>query len=387
MEYSSLVTRIDTEGSDGWAVLFEARQAEARGEEVFILGIGDPDFATPEPIVDATVDALRAGDTHYSGIAGRDELRELVAARFTASTGIDWGREHVMITAGTQGALYSASACLLETGTTVIGLDPMYLTYEATLRSTGADLIVVGPKKPGDFSIDLEGVEAAVEASTRAIVLTTPNNPTGAIASRAELEGIAALARAEDLWVIADEVYADLVFDGEHLSIASLDGMADRTVTINSLSKSHAMTGWRIGWAIGPTELVEHLNRLGLSTMYGLPGFIQAGAIEALRSQDLAVAAMRDTYRQRRDLVVAELAAADKLTVLSPQAGMYVLVDVRSTGLSSHDFAWALYRATGVSVVDAGAFGPSTEGWIRIAFTIGEEDLTEACRRIVMFTG
>lgn len=387
MKFSSLVDRIDADGGDGWAVQFAAWQAHARGEDVIILSIGDPDFPTPEPIVDAAVNALRAGDTHYTDMVGRDAVRELVAARFTASTGVEWRAENVMMTAGTQGALFATSLCLLETGDEVIALDPMYLTYEATFRAGGADLVSVVQDGSAGFPIDADRVAAAVTGRTRAIALTTPNNPTGSVASRGELEGIADLARRHDLWVIADEVYADLIFEGEHISIASLDGMSERTVTVSSLSKSHAMTGWRVGWAIAPEALVDHYSRLGLAMQYGLPGFVQEAAIEALANQDAAVAAMREIYRRRRDLVCEELGRADGLTVLSPTAGMYVMVDVRASGKSSKDFAWALFRGTGVSVVDAGSFGQAGEGWIRIAFTIGEDELREGCRRIVKFVG
>ena len=172
------------------------------------------------------------------------------------------------------------------------------------------------------------------------------------------------------------------MFEGSHVSMAGLDGMADRTVTVSSLSKSHAMTGWRIGWAVAPPELIEHFNNLGMAMAYGLPGFIQAAAAEALASQDDALADMRSIYRRRRDLSAEALAGIDGVTVLTPQAGMYLVVDVRSLPASADGFAWDLWRATGVSVVDAGAFGPASEGWLRIAFTESDENLVEGCRRL-----
>ncbi|MGF1597214.1 MAG: pyridoxal phosphate-dependent aminotransferase [Acidimicrobiales bacterium] len=385
MEYSSLVDRIDAESAGGWGTLFEAWEARDRGEDVIILSIGDPDFATPAPIVDAAVAALRAGDTHYSEFLGRPRLRELVAERFSSSTGRTWTADNVAITAGTQGALFSAGMCLLDPGTRIIGLEPMYLTYESTLRAGGAELCRVALDPARGFALDPDALAAAVDERTRAVVITTPNNPTGTVATVDELEMVADLARRHDLWVIADEVYAELVYEGEHRSIAALDGMAERTVTVSSLSKSHAMTGWRVGWAIGPAELIDHFSRLNLAMLYGLPGFVQAGAIEALANGDEGLDAMRVTYRRRRDLVVAELAKADDLPVLSPRAGMYVMVDVRSFGMTGDAFAWALFRATGVSVVDAGSFGRPAEGWLRLAFTAGDDELREGCRRLVDF--
>ncbi len=261
----------------------------------------------------------------------------------------------------------------------------MYLTYEATLRAGGASLTRLALDADAGFRIDGDTLAATIGPTTRAVVLNTPNNPTGAVASRAELEAVADLARANDLWVIADEVYSELVFEGEHLSIAGLDGMADRTVTVSSLSKSHAMTGWRMGWAIGPAELTGHFHNLGMALAYGLPGFIQAAAVEALATQDAAVAEMRAIYRRRRELVGAELAGIDGVTVLNPQAGMYVMVDVRSLPASADGFAWDLYRNTRVAVVDAGGFGVASAGWLRIAFTESDEELAEGCRRLRSF--
>ncbi len=386
MRFAGVVNRIDNEGAAGWGVLFEAWQAQRRGEDVLILSIGDPNFATPEPIIDAAVGALRSGDTHYTDVEGRPALRELIAARFGVATARPWGPENVIVLNGTQNALFVAGLCTLEAGDEVVAFDPMYLTYEATLQTGGASLVRVPLDADAGFRFDADRVAAALTPRTRALVLNTPNNPTGAVATREELAALAELAQLHDLWVIADEVYADLVFEGEHVSIASLDGMAERTITVSSVSKSHAMTGWRLGWAIGPSEFIEHAGRLGLAMSYGVPGFAQEAAVEALRNQDPAVADMRETYRRRRDLVVEELAAAPNLEVLSPQGAMYVLVDVRAHGMSSSDFSWELFRQTGVAALDAGAFGQSTDGWLRIAFTISDDDLREACRRLVAFS-
>lgn len=377
-----MVDRLRSDGASGWATLFAAWQARERGEDVIILAIGDPDFPTPEPIVDAAVDALRSGDTHYSDIPGRARLRELIAARFAARTPGSWGPENAMVFAGTQNALFAASLCLVEAGDEVIAIDPMYLTYEATLRSGGADLHRVALDADRGFRIDADRLADAVTPRTRAIVINTPNNPTGAVASPEELEAVADLARRHDLWVISDEVYSELVFEGSHTSIAGLDDMAERTVTVSSLSKSHAMTGWRMGWAIAPAPLVEHFDNLALAMSYGLPGFIQEAAVAALATQDAAVDEMREIYRRRRDLAATALAAVSGLEVLTPQAGMYLMLDVRSVPASADGFAWDLYRATGVAVVDAAAFGPASAGWVRLSFTASDDDLLEGCRRI-----
>jgi arginine:pyruvate transaminase len=200
-----------------------------------------------------------------------------------------------------------------------------------------------------------------------------------------ELEAVAAVARRHDLWVIADEVYADLAFEGRATSIAGLPGMAERTVTVSSLSKSHAMAGWRIGWAIGPAAFIEHCETLGLCMLYGLPGFLQAAALEAIAAEATVTAEMRAIYRRRRDLVLDRLAEAPGLRLLRPEAGMFVLADVRALGPDAGEIAWSLYRDTGVATLDAGAFGAPARGWLRLAFTLDDASLEQACERIVGF--
>lgn len=386
MRYSSLTERIHNDGNAGWAVHARAWRAIAAGEEgVIVLSVGDPDFSTPEPIVERAVEALRDGDTHYSEISGRPKLRAAIAADMAERTGVEFSADNVLVCGGTQNALMASALCLLDRGDEVIGLDPMYLTYEATLRLAGADLVRVPQTASSGFRPDLDAVAAAVTDRTRAIAITTPNNPTGVVLGRAELEGLAAIAQSNDLWVIVDEVYGDLVFEGEHVSMASLPGMAERTVTVSSLSKSHAMTGWRIGWAVGPAELVRHFDALQVNVLYGLPGFVQQGALLAITEQRDASAEMRAIYRRRRDLAAAVFDDVPELPVLVPEAGMYLLVDVRGVASSSGAFAEALFEAKRVSVVDAGAFGAPAEGWIRLSFTIDDDSLVEGCRRIVDF--
>ncbi len=381
MRFATLVDRISTERSSAWDVHWVGTQREAAGEDVIFLSIGDPDFATPDPIVDVAVDALRAGDTHYASFAGRDELRNAVSARFADRSGVPVGPDNVAIVAGTQNALFATGLCVLDRGDEAVTFDPMYVTYEATFAASGADVVAV-PSGPG-FRPEAAAVEAAITPRTRVLALTTPSNPTGVVATRAELEELARLAIDHDLWVIADEVYGELVYDGEHVSIASIEGMAERTATVSSLSKSHAMTGWRCGWVIGPTSLVEHVGRLAMPMVYGLPGFVQEAAAAAVADTDAIAAKMRATYAARRDLVCRTLAQADDLPVLSPAAGMYVMIDVRGRGLTSAEFSWALMERKNVSALDGGVFGSTTDGWLRLAFTVGERQLEEGCRRIV----
>ena len=385
MRFSPFVERIAGQGVAAWDIHHAAFHAASQGEDIIILSVGDPDFATPSFITDAAIGALREGDTHYTEIPGRPALREAIAARYSQTLARPLTAENVISVAGAQNALFVTSLCLLQAGDEVLVLDPMYVTYEATLKASGATLVRVRCSPESGFRLDPQALAAAITPRTRAIFFSNPNNPTGVVLSRDELQAIADLAIAHDLWVVVDEVYESLVFDGEYHSLAALPGMAERCVVIGSLSKSHAMTGWRIGWIIASPQMVAHAETLVLSMRYGLPGFVMEAATAAVLAHDEVTAGMREIYRRRRDLVVAGLAACPGITVQAPQAGMFVLVDVRGTGLSSLDFAWRLFREAGVSVLDAAAFGEPAQGFVRLSFTLGEERLAEACQRIAQF--
>ncbi|MEN0086980.1 MAG: aminotransferase class I/II-fold pyridoxal phosphate-dependent enzyme, partial [Pseudomonadota bacterium] len=282
-------------------------------------------------------------------------------------------------------ALFTAAQLLLTQGDEVISLDPMYVTYEALLRATGAELVRVPNSEDDGFRPNIAGIEAAITPATRVIAFSNPNNPTGVVMNRAELEAIAEIARRHDLWVLADEVYGALTFETDHISIASLPNMAERTATVGSLSKSHAMTGWRTGWLAGPKDLAVHANNMALCMLYGLPGFIQEAALTALEEADGAADEMRDLYRQRRDLVVKLLENTPQIEILAPESGMFVLLDVRQTGMDAGAFTAALYEAKKLSLLNGGAFGPNASGFARLSFTGNEVDIAEGCARIRSF--
>jgi arginine:pyruvate transaminase len=385
MKYSSRVEGLQGRRTSAWEIHRVAQQAAANGDDVIVLSVGDPDFATPAPIVERAIEALRGGDTHYSAVSGRDPLRAAIAEEQARMTGCTVGAANVILTAGAQNGVFATSLCLLEAGDEVIVPEPMYLTYEACVRAAGATLVPVPVDPARAFHLDCDALERAVTPRTKAIFFATPCNPTGVVMPRADLERIARLACEHDLWVLSDEVYADLTFEREHVSIMSLPGMAERTVTLGSLSKSHAMAGWRVGWAIGPTQLIEHMGRLALAMLYGLPGFIQQAALTALQEKSRVVAQMRDIYRRRRDVVFERLSRVPRLRCLLPEAGMFMMVDVSGTGLDTVDFTWQLFRAQGVSVLDASAFGETANGFVRLGFVVDEARLAEACERIAAF--
>ncbi|MGZ0782491.1 pyridoxal phosphate-dependent aminotransferase [Pseudomonas saponiphila] len=385
MRYSPFVQRISGESVSAWDIHYAAIEARGRGEDVIVLSVGDPDFATDARISAAASAALEQGDTHYTHVLGRPALREAIAAKQRRLLGIEVSADNVALVAGAQNGLFATCLCLFGSGDEVLVPEPMYLTYEACVHASGAQIACVQQPAANGFRLTAAALEAALTDKTRGIALATPCNPTGNVYSREELEAVAEVARKHDLWVISDEVYGQLTYDREHLSIASMPGMAERTVILNSLSKTHAMTGWRVGWVIAPPALVGHLDNLLLCMLYGLPGFIQEAALKALELDEEVIGSAREVYRRRRDLVVAGLKSVQLLDCREPEAGMFMLVDVRRTGLSSMDFAWQLFRATGVSVLDAQAFGASAEGFVRISFTVADEVLKDACQRIAGF--
>jgi len=383
--FSPLVERIAGEGARAWEIHGRARQLQAEGADVILLSVGDPDFATPPAVVARAVESLESGNTHYTAIAGTEQLRQAVARHHLRLTGQQVAPDQVVVTPGAQNALYAVAQCVLSPGCEVIVPEPTYVTYEAVIGTTGATTVTVPLTPETGFLPDPAAIAAAVTTRTRAILLNTPHNPTGAVIPRAVLEAIAAICRANDLWLITDEVYAALTFDAEHVSPASLPDMADRSVVISSLSKSHAMTGWRVGWVVAPRALTAHLERLLLCMLYGTPGFIQEAAVVALSTDLAELDQMRSAYRRRRDLVCDRLNAVPALSCHRPAGGMFVVIDVRASGQSSREFGWGLLEQEGVSLLPAEAFGPSGKGHLRLSLAASEAVLEEACRRIVRY--
>jgi aspartate/methionine/tyrosine aminotransferase len=383
MQYSPLVKRIAGDGADAWLIHYTARAAQERGDDVILLSVGDPDLDTPTPVLERAIERLRAGDTHYTPATGRQHLREAIAAAHTARTGQSIDAENVIFLAGAQNALFVTSMCIAGPGDEVIALEPLYPSYPATLEVSGARMVRVAAPATNGFRIDLAALEAAITPRTRAVFFATPNNPSGMILSEADLAVIGDLARRHSLWVVADEVYAGLAPGGRVPSLAAK--MPEQVVTISSLSKSHAMPGWRSGWLVGPRQLVIHAEAMAQCMLFGLPGFVQEAAVTALSVSDGAELRIRDYCAARRDFMLAGLDGVRGVKCLVPDAGMFLLLDVRGTGLSGYEFMCELYRTERVSVLDGGAFGQETRGFVRVCFATDEALLREAAVRIRRF--
>jgi arginine:pyruvate transaminase len=383
MQYSPLVKRIAGEGADAWVIHYAARTAQERGEDVILLSVGDPDLETPPAVLERAIERLRGGDTHYTPATGRQHLREAIAAAHRARTGQPAEAANVIFLAGAQNALFVTSLCVAGPGDEVIALEPLYPSYPATLEISGARMVRVAAPAARGFRIDLPALEAAITPRTRALFFATPNNPSGVILSKADLAAIGDLARRHSLWVVADEVYAGLAPGGRVPSLAA--ELPDQVVTISSLSKSHAMPGWRAGWLVGPTQLVIHAEAMAQCMLFGLPGFVQEAAVTALGVADAAESRVRGYCAARRDFLLAGLEGIRGLQCFVPDAGMFLLADVRGTGLSGYDFMCELYRTERVSVLDGGAFGQETRGFVRVCFAADEALLREAIVRIRRF--
>lgn len=384
MRYSGLTQRIAGEGAAAWQIHYRALELREKGVDVLLLSVGDPDFDTPRPIVQACIDSLLAGDTHYAAVRGSRELRDSIVSRYRRRSGQTVDVDEVIVMPGAQCSVYSVVQCLLDPGDEVIVAEPMYVTYEGVFGACGAKVVPVAVRPENGFRVDPADVAALITPKTRAILLNSPNNPSGASLPLMIWQELASLCIRYNLWLISDEVYSELLYEGEHISPASLPGMAERTATINSLSKSHAMSGWRVGWVIGPKPLIDHLEHLSLCMLFGIPDFVQKAAQVALDGNLPEVAIMREEYRQRRDLVCASLNASAGLRAVRPDGGMFVMVDVRQTGVCAQRFAERLLEGYGVSVLAGEAFGPSAAGHIRIGLVVDQQKLADACRRIAL---
>ena len=381
MRYSSLVDRIGGDSANTWQTHYQAVAARERGEDVIILSVGDPDLDTPAPVLGRAIEQLRAGDTHYVAAAGRPALRQAIARAHTARSGQTVSAEQAVFVAGAQNALFVASLCIAGPGDEVLTFEPMYPTYPPTIEVSGARLVTAPPT--AELRPDVAALASLITPHTRAILWASPNNPSGIIFNESELAALAGLARRHDLWLVVDEVYAGLAPGGRVPNLGAR--LPERVITIGSLSKSHAMTGWRAGWLVGPRELAVHAENLAMCMLFGMPGFIQEAAITALAIAPQAEARMRDYCAARQQRFAAGLRGIGALRPLQPEAGMFMLIDVSATGLTGAQFARALYASQGVSVLDGAAFGKSAADCVRVCFATEERALDEACRRLRHF--
>ena len=384
MQLSTTLTNLTPGGDDGWGLFYEARRRKAAGEQIFELTIGEHDIPTHEKILGAMLEAALAGHTGYAAVPGVSALREKVAERVSARTGVPTGPENVVITSGGQAGLFAAHKAVLNPSDVGLFLDPYYATYPGTIRGSGAEARPIACHPEHGFQPRGSDIRAASKRA-RSLLINTPNNPTGVVYTRETLEGIAAVCRDEDLWLISDEVYDTQIWEGEHISPRALEGMTERTLVIGSMSKSHAMTGSRVGWIVGPEDVIAHLINLATHTTYGVPGYIQDAALFALNEGPWLEDEVGAPFKRRRE-IAERLIAGQNLVGLVPSAGaMYLMLDLRGTGMTGEAFAQALLDAHGIAVMPGESFGAAAAGHVRVAMTLEDSAFETALSTLLKF--
>jgi aminotransferase len=349
------------------------------------LGVGEPDFVTPWHVREACIYSLESGDTHYTSNKGMPELREAICDLSRKDLGVDYDpAEEILITTGVSEAVDLAFRATLNPGDEAIVPEPCYVAYTPDIILAGGVSRTVPTCLDDEFRLQPEAVAAAVTDKTRALLLSYPNNPTGAIMTRSDLEDLADVVVENDLLVISDEVYAKLSYSESHASFAQLEGMKERTIILNGLSKSHAMTGWRIGYALGDEKLVGAMTKVHQYTMLCAPTMAQVAGLEAIQKGEEEMLHMRHEYDLRRRLFVSGLNRIG-LDCFEPRGAFYAFPSIKSWGLSSEEFAERLLREVKVAVVPGDVFGPSGEGFLRCSYATSREELIEALDRMETF--
>lgn len=388
MIFSSINERLAGLGGAKWEVHARAKEMTRAGRDVIRLTIGEPDVPTPEHLKDAAYAAMRAGRTGYSDGRGEPGLRSALAEKYSENRGREFHPDQVMCFPGTQTALYAVMMAVAEQGCEVLVGDPMYATYEGVIRATGATMVPVPLRPEHGFRMAAEDAERLITPRTRAILLTTPHNPTGAILTREDIAALGRLAVKHDLWIISDEVYEELVFEGsEFVSPLSDPDLAERVVAVSSISKSHAAPGFRSGWCVGPLEFTANVLALSETMLFGNQPFIADMTEQAVREGSSVAAGMRERFAARASLLADRLGAETALHVHRPEAGMFAMIDVRATGLNGAAYAVDLLEKTGVAVMPGASFGETLDTWVRVALTVEDAPFAEAIDRIVRHAG
>ncbi|MXZ80090.1 MAG: pyridoxal phosphate-dependent aminotransferase [Gammaproteobacteria bacterium] len=386
MKFASLTHRIAGESVDAWQVHYEGLARLQAGEDIIVLSVGqETDEHTDGKIVEAAVASLRSGRHHYTPVEGDPALRAAVARRHRELTGQDVDEHQCAIFSGAQNALFAVSQCLLEHGDEVILIEPYYTTYPATFSAGGAKVVPVAVNATRGMQMVPEDVIGAITDRTRAIVVNSPNNPLGSIYTLAQYRPIVEACIDRNIWLVSDEVYQEILLPEDRSSPASLPGAEEICITVSSLSKSHRMTGWRIGWAIGPRALMDHLYNLSMCMTYGLPPFSMDAALVAFQTGSSVADAVRTSMDRRRRIAIECLRDIPGLRLLDSSGGMFVVLDVRESGIGSREFARQMLDRHRVSLLPCDGFGASGTGLVRVSLCVEDGIFEQACLRIREF--
>jgi len=385
LKISATAQRLMVEGVDGWGVHSTALKRQAAGEDIILLSIGDPDFDTPSDIVDTATRAMRAGRTHYSPSAGEQGLREAIARVETDTATHPCSVDEVVVFPGATSALYSALACVTDVGDSIVLCDPMYVGYTAIFKALGLTPKFVPADMDNGFKVDVDLFIEAIDGSSPVALINTPHNPTGVIMPEEDIRKIAKHCLDKGVWLVSDEVYSMFTYDRKHRSARFAVESLDNLISIDCLSKSHAMSGWRVGWTLAPASLSAMLEEFAGASLFGSPQFIQDASAYALDTDQDSVKAMSDEYERRAIAMVEALSRCSNVTPVSPAAGMFIMLDVRETGLDGWQFAEQLLDSAGVSVIPGGAFGVQSDAFVRVSLTQSKQVLLKAAERIESF--
>lgn len=384
MRYAAITERLADLGGEKWAVHNAARQKQRAGGEIIELTIGEPDIPIDPALIEACHASMLRGRTHYSNGRGEQGLLEALVEKYLPRYP-DITTDNILCFPGTQTALYAVITALADAGDGVLVGDPYYATYAGVIRASGALLQPVPLTLDKGFIMQPEDLRAAVTAESRVLLLNTPHNPTGSLLDRKTLTALGAIAMDHDLWIVCDEVYEDLIFEGDFASPLEIADLRERTVVTSSISKTFAATGFRSGWAVGPEDFCTRLLPISETILFGNQPFIADMTEAALRGTFDTAERMRTSYAARADMIAAELAGCPALKPGRASGGMFVMIDVAGTGLSGEQFAWKLLEDQGVAVMPGSSFGDNAQDLIRVALTVPDDELREAMRRIHAF--
>lgn len=361
----------------------KALAMERAGEKVLHFEIGRPDFDTPEYIKKAAEQALAEGKVHYTSNFGLMELRQAIADKLKRENNVDYKASEVLVTVGLSEAVFAVLATILEEGDEILVPDPVWLNYINVPNLLGAKAVTYGLTEETGFQMDLEEVKGKITPKTRAIVIITPNNPTGGVLSEDVLKELADIALSNNLMVISDEVYERLIYDGaKHISIASLPGMKERTFTMNGMSKAYAMDGWRLGYVAAPEEYILAMNKFHQHNTTCAPNFVQVAAIAALTQEGNEVKEMVKEYQRRRDYAVKAINEIPGLHCESPKGAFYIFINCKSLNMKSADLSAYLLEEAKIALVPGDVFGPGGEGYLRMSFANSYENVVEGCKQL-----
>lgn len=384
MKFAKITRRLEGLGAAKWAVHIEGKHRAAKGENLIFLSMGEPDATPPAAILDVAAKQMRAGRTRYASNRGEPDVLRALSRLYTERTGRMIGENQFIFLPGTQSALYAAMMTLVDEGDEVLMVDPYYATYEGVVAAAGGVAVPIKADPDHGFHLRAEQIEKAVTSRTRVLLMNTPSNPTGAVFTQGEIARIGKVCEKHDLWIISDEVYASLTYGNTvFASPFDMPELEKRTIVVSSISKSHAIPGFRCGWIAASPEFCNHAIHVSETMLFGSQPFLEDAMAFAIDTHFSELDDMKRQYEKRARALVAGLKSSKKIHARMPEGGMFIMVDVRATGLTGEDFAWKLLKEENVVTMPGESFGAGGAGHVRVALTVDDIQIAEAAKRIV----